>query len=127
MSDRDPFAADARLRDHLSQEIFGVRLALWEAHEAKDGSAALAALRRMYDLLEKMPDAQVLYVGETAESFVLPPACRQMLARWGGRCLECDGPIRRGDIMYWEPHDRAMICVACGGIPGLAPERACKP
>ena len=123
MSDaRDPFLQDQKRRERLMDEVYSVRLAMWEAHEAKDGRAALEALERAYKLTEQIEDAQLLYVGESPETFCLPPACRQMTARWNSRCLECGGPIKPGDIMYWEPHDRACICVSCGGIPGLARE-----
>lgn len=120
---KDPFKLDKDRRDQLSAVVFSVRLELWEASESNDAPAALAALKRMYKVLEQIPDAQILYVGESPDSFALPPACRQMTARYGGQCIECDSRISRGDMFYWEPHDRAMICVACGGIPGITREQ----
>lgn len=121
---RDPFELDQQNRERLQNEVFAVRLALWEAKEARDGAAALAALDRMYVLVDRF-DAKVLFFGETDDnspSFSLPPACRQMTARHFGRCACCEGPIKRGDIIYWEPHERATFCVACAGVPGLAPQ-----
>lgn len=101
-----------------------MRLALFEAREARDGAAALEALDRLYVLVDRY-DAKLLVLGEPdddTQSFVLPATCRQMTARHFGRCSACEGPIKRGDVMYWEPSERATYCVACGGIPGLAPQ-----
>jgi len=99
-----------------------VRLALFEAREARDGAAALVALDRLYVLVDRY-DAKLLVLGESdddTQSFVLPATCRQMTARHHGQCKACKGRIYQGDVMYWEPSERATYCVACGGIPGLA-------
>lgn len=121
---RDPFEIDRQQRERLQEEVFAVRLALWEAKEARDGAAALAALDRMYVLVERH-DAKVLVFGDPHEnvpSFSLPATCKQMTARHYGRCAACEGPIKRGDVIYWEPTERATFCVACGGIPGIVPQ-----
>jgi len=100
------------------ERVYSVRAALYEAHEKQDGEAALRALADLYRLVDRIPDAQVLYVGSDAEAphstaFALPNTCRQMVARWGGRCKECEGQISKGEVMYWDTEDRCMICARC--------------
>lgn len=124
MSDsRDPFLQDQKRRERLMNEVYGVRLALFEAHEAQDGRAALDALARAYKLLEKLDDGQMLYVGgESVDTIPLKPAAHQMVAKFHGRCCDCQGSIKPGDIMYWVREERAGICVSCFGLPGVARE-----
>lgn len=119
---RDEFVLDQKRRERLMDEVYGVRLALFEAYEAQDGRAALDALARAYKLLETLEDGQMLYVGgESVETIPLKPAAHQMVAKYPGRCCDCQGPIRPGDIMYWVREERAGICVSCFGLPGMAP------
>lgn len=122
---RDPFEQDRQQRARLADEVQSVRLALFEAHEAQDGAAALAALKRMYVLVDRF-DAQVLHFEHStaggAPAFTMPVTCQQRTALFDGTCRECGGRIHRGQIMYWDRQDRASYCVTCCGIPGLAPQ-----
>ena len=121
---RDPFAADATRRELLAEEVQNVRLALYEAHEAQDGVAALDALRRMYKLLEQLPDAQVFYTGEyPVESAPISPASWQLReAEKYSKCAVCDHWIKPGQAYYWDKQERSSTCVPCAGFPPFAKE-----
>lgn len=110
---KDPFAIDQAVRNALTERIYRVREACADAVDRNDGEAALNALKEMYVLLDKIPDAQLLYVGSSAESFVLPETARQMVAKWGGSCAVCEERIRQGDMMYWVRSTREMFCTRC--------------
>lgn len=105
---------DQQRREALESELMGIRIALAEAHEARDAQAALAALDAMYAFREKYPDSQVLHMpGEEELSFVLPPEAFQMQAKFYSRCAECSGPIREGEVMYWVKATRKAYCSRC--------------
>lgn len=110
---RDPFELDHKRRSAIADEIARVRMACADAVDKKDGNAALKALIDLYAVMDKVPDAQLLYVGSGAESFVLPETARQMTARWGGTCTVCEERISRGDMMYWVKATREMVCSRC--------------
>ena len=111
---RDPFAHDQQRRTAVTTQICDVRSACAQAVEAQDRDAALKALNELYALMDKLPDAQLLYVpGGESESFVLPDTARQMTARWGGFCGVCEDRIAKGDMMYWVRDTREMVCTRC--------------
>jgi hypothetical protein len=113
---KDEFTQDSARRAALKERVIAARAALADAFESGDGAAALQALGDAYDLIDSIPDAQLLYVGDNAErsvAFALPVTCRQMVAQWGGSCILCDDRIRQGDIMYWDKVGRAMTCARC--------------
>jgi hypothetical protein len=110
----DAFAHDQQRRAAIQDRVFAVRGALAEALEQRDGEAALKALGEAYALIDAVPDAQLLYVpGEETASFSLPPEAFQMAAKFPGRCAECSGPIRQGEIMYWVKATRESFCTRC--------------
>lgn len=105
--------------DALIQDVYAVRLALYEAHEAQDGAAALDALRRAYELLEKLPDGQMLYVGDATEptaEYRLPSTARQLCAKWTTACSQCPERISQGTMFYWIPDTKERVCMRCGGV-----------
>jgi hypothetical protein len=112
---KDPFALDAARRQQLENELIGIRIALAEAHEHRDGAAALAALDALFAFRERFPDVRLAYMPgeELSVGYALPRTSVQMVARYGGYCIECDDPIRRGDVMYWDREDRSMTCARC--------------
>ncbi len=111
---RDPFEIDNARRNAIAERIYAVRAKCADAVEHQDPNAALAALQSMYELLDTVPDAQLLYVpGADSGSFVLPEIAKQMTAKWPGFCAVCEGRIGRGDMMYWVPSTRESICAAC--------------
>lgn len=114
MGERDPFVLDGARRDAIAARICDARGACADAVERNDPEAALRALKEVYSVLDKVPDAQLLYVpGGGSDGFVLPDTARQMVARYGGHCSVCEERIRRGDMMYWVPATREMVCARC--------------
>lgn len=111
----DEFAIDAQRRESIDSQLTSVRIALAEAHESRDGQAALAALDALYALCERIPDAQILHVpgGAASTSFALPSSCKQTTARFTTGCSVCSSRIDRGQVMYWDREMREAICIRC--------------
>lgn len=107
------------VNEELMDEVYLTRLALHDAHGAQDGRAALEALGRAFKLLERIPEGQLLYVGDRADTlpeYKLPPAARQLLANFPSACSQCPERIRKGDMFYWVPDTKERICLRCGGV-----------
>jgi hypothetical protein len=112
---RDEFAMDAQRRQALEAQLIGIRIALAEAHEARDAAAALQALDALYAFRDEYPEVQVLYVpgGESSTAFALSTTCKQMVCKFGASCSVCSDRISRGTMMYWDPETRECICLRC--------------
>lgn len=111
----DPFQQDAQRRAALADKAMRIRLALYEAREARSGEAALAALDALYAFVDEH-DGQLLYLGEDPEhsvAFAVPATCRQMTAQFGGYCKVCSDRISVGSVVYWDTSDRKLICTRC--------------
>jgi hypothetical protein len=107
------------MTEELMDEVYSTRLALWQAHEAQDGRAALDALARAYKLLESLDEGQMLYVGDREEAlaeYKLPPTARQLPANFASSCSECSERISKGTMFYWVPETKERICMRCGGV-----------
>lgn len=113
MGEKDPFCRDAARREAIVTKICDARGACADAVERNDPHAALTALKSVYEVLDKLPDAQLLYVPGGSDGFVLPDTAKQMIAKWGGYCAVCEERIGQGDMMYWVPASREMVCTRC--------------
>jgi len=40
---------------------------------------------------------------------------RKITARYASRCALCEKQILVGDIAFWSPDDKSMICAPCRG------------
>lgn len=96
------------------QKVIAIRVMMADAAARDDKDLALEACKAVWAFVDANPEFQVIAPIPTERvRYQMPTTVRQMTARYGGRCGVCEGPVARGDIMYWDHADRIMICARC--------------